>query len=83
MSQSDDNVGMNYQGPPTPSYGGESWIRERRPDGTWLDPNSGRLRYSSGEFVPIGPPEPRAIGPERSPQHEQAVRILDDHLDRR
>jgi hypothetical protein len=82
ISQSDDNVGMNYSGKPTPSYGGESWVRERKPDGSWKDPNSGQWRDSSGRPVPVTPEAPPRLQ-ERSPQHEQAVRILDDHLGRK
>jgi hypothetical protein len=71
------DYGMNYCGPPsgTATAGGESWIRERRPNGDWRDP-TGLWRDSSGNVVPAGPAVP-VRGPERTAQHEMAVRLGD------
>jgi hypothetical protein len=71
-------AGMNYTGPPsgTATAGGESWIKERKANGDWLDPNCGQWRDSSGNIVPAGPAVP-VRGPERTAQHEMAVRLSD------
>jgi hypothetical protein len=71
------NTGAHYSGPPSvPQVArGETWIRERRPDGSWKDP-SGMWRYASGELIPATI-LPRPSGPERDHQHEHSVQILD------
>lgn len=70
------DYGMHYGGPPSAASGGESWVKERRPDGSWKDPNSGQWRYASGEFVPVAPAPPIRLQ-QRTPEHEMAVRLSD------
>jgi hypothetical protein len=76
-AQHSTNVGMAYSGPPsvTPTGDGAVWVRDKRPNGSWRDP-FGQWRFASGELIPRQV-EPRPIGPERSPAHQQAIDLLD------
>jgi hypothetical protein len=78
------DVGASYSGPPSVSQQGAAGIVGVKPDaqGNWTDP-FGQKRDSSGALIPhstAGMVERRPDGPLRSPQHEEAVRILDDGL---
>ena len=78
------DVGASYSGPPSVSQKGAAGIVGVRPDaqGNWIDP-FGQNRDSSGALIPhaiAGMVERRPDGPLRSPQHEEAIRILDDGL---
>ena len=78
------DIGASYSGPPSVSQKGAAGIVGVRPDaqGNWIDP-FGQNRDSSGALIPhsiAGMVERRPDGPLRSPQHEEAIRILDDGL---
>jgi hypothetical protein len=76
-----DNCGMNYTGEPShPGGGGISWVRQRRANGDWLDPNSGQWRDSSGAAVPVTPEtRPLAADDQRLRGN---VELLDQLLER-
>jgi hypothetical protein len=76
-------TGMNAPAPSV-SQQAAAGIVGVRPDaqGDWVDP-FGQKRNSSGVLIPhsiAGMVERRPDGPLRSPQHEEAIRILDDGL---
>ena len=78
------DVGASYSGPPSVSQQGAAGIAGVKPDaqGNWVDP-FGQKRDSSGALIPhsiAAMVERRPDGPQRSPQHEHSVRILDDGL---
>jgi hypothetical protein len=78
------NIGASYGGPPSVSQQGAAGIANIKVEegGRWRGPD-GLLRDELGQIVPhpiAGMVERRPDGPLRSPQHEQAVRILDDGL---
>jgi hypothetical protein len=78
------DTGASYSGPPSVSQKGAAGIAGVNPDaqGTWVDP-FGQKRDSSGALIPhaiAAMVERRPDGPLRSPQHEEAIRILDDGL---
>ena len=79
-----DNCGMNYSGPPTgnvSSAAGIAGIKTRKDGMEFKDP-CGLWRYTaSGELVTASAAL-RPIGPQRSAEHEMAVRLLDDGLSR-
>jgi hypothetical protein len=79
-------VGSSYSGAPSvvPTGDGVSWIKERRPDGAWKDP-FGMWRDAANQVIPhqiAGIVERRPVGPERDPRHEDAVRTLDNMIER-
>jgi hypothetical protein len=82
------NYGMAYSGPPSvPQHGAAGTV------GITVDPKTGHQKFPDGitrdelgRIVPhpiAATPERRPAGPERSPQHEEAVRLLDAGLGRR
>jgi hypothetical protein len=74
------NVGMNFQGEPSPPSGGQNWIRARRPDGSWFDPNINQWRYSSGGLIPATiEPRPLAADDQRLRGN---VKLLDQLIER-
>ena len=78
------DIGASYSGPPSVSQKGAAGIVGVKPDaqGNWTDP-FGQKRDSSGALIPhsiAAMVERRPDGPQRSPQHEHSVRILDDGL---
>jgi hypothetical protein len=77
---SGENTGSGYCGAPTIAASGTSWIKERRENGDWKDP-FGQWRYASGELIPRTI-EPQPIGPVRDWQHDEAVRTLDNMIER-
>jgi hypothetical protein len=70
-------TGVTYTGPPSvvPTGDGVNWVKERRANGDWKDP-FGQWRYQSGELIPRTI-EPSPVGPQRDPQHDQNVALLD------
>jgi hypothetical protein len=62
-----ENTGSSYCGPPSaPSGGGTSWMRRKRPDGSWFDEGANTWRYSSGEAIPATiEPRPLAADDQR------------------
>jgi hypothetical protein len=78
-----ERTGLLYAGGPSvPQHAadGVSWVKERRPDGSWKDP-CGQWRYASGELIPRQA-EPRPAGPERGHQHAESVELLDNMIER-
>ena len=84
-----NNVGANYTGAPSHSEvatHGPNWVKKHG-DGTVTIAGQGfGVRHDSdGRAIMPGPPEPgplphaqaRPIGPERDPQHQRNVEILD------
>src|SRR6516162_4020506 len=63
-----DNCGMNYTGEPSQlGGGGISWVRHRRENGDWFDPNSGQWRdRATGAAIPATiEPRPLAADDQR------------------
>jgi hypothetical protein len=75
-----EHTGQHYGGEPTPCETvatGESWAK-KHPDGSFSYPGQGGRRFDSdGRDVSAGHAEPRPIGPQRSAEHDLAVRILE------
>jgi hypothetical protein len=82
------NTGLHYNGEPSPSETasyGETWAKKHA-DGSVTIPGQGfgvRHTAEGRAILPGAEHEPpRPIGPDRSPEHDMAVRLLDAGLDR-
>jgi hypothetical protein len=75
------DYGSSFAGPPSETSSGShdpwgGYRKQVRPDGAWRDP-SGIWRDVTGVIITPRSTEPRPVGPERTPEHEMAVRLAD------